>query len=56
MLRGVLQLRNRLALLVGRVESARLSRIVEQLEQNMDCVAHNTLVACVTELVNLYHV
>jgi hypothetical protein len=56
MLRGVLQLRNRVALVAGRVESARLSRSVEQLEQNVDCVAHNTLVACVAELVNLHHV
>jgi len=56
MLRAVLQLRNRLALVAGRVDSARLSRNVEQLEQNVDCVAHNTIVACVAERVNLYHV
>lgn len=56
MLRGVLQLRNRVALVADRMESARLSRSFEQLEQNADCVAHNTLVACVAERVNLYHV
>jgi hypothetical protein len=56
MMRGVLQLRNRVTHVAGRVESARLSRSVEQLERNADCVAHNTLVACVAERVNLYHV